>query len=294
MQLDRMNALKGALLSDAAALGLHWLYDQEQIARVEATGNILFRQPDINIYEGRKGYFAQGGRRAGNLSHYGESARLVGELCVNGEYSTDAHRKAFFAAFGPCGSFNGYADRPTKALIARMLVDADEIKDPSGVDDDQMPGLCPLPGVFAAGLPVESAFNAVQVISTNKQVMESASIIFTCLELLIGGTPITQALEQSAQSGTGTIHDLLNEAIGQPDYQPLEMAQRFSLACHVPQGMPVAWHLLYHADSFEMAVRDNIRCGGDSCGRSMIIGSIAGLAFDIPERLQSQATYRVA
>ena len=278
-------------MSDAAALGLHWLYDQEQIARVESTGSLLFRQPDNNIYEGRKGYFAQGGRQAGDLSHYGESARLVGQLCTSGQYSADTHRQAFFAAFGPCGSFNGYADRPTKALIANMLANVDDIEDPSGVDDDQLPGLSPLPGVFAAGLSAQDAFSAVQVISTNSEVMESAGIVFSCLELLSGGMPLKTALEQSALSGTGNIHALLKQALEQKAYQPLEMAQRFGLACHVPQGMPVAWHLLYHAENFEMAVRDNIRCGGDSCGRSMIVGAIAGMSFDIPDALQDRAVY---
>lgn len=291
MQVDKKNALTGALVSDAAALGLHWLYDQEQIARVESTGSVLFRQPDSNIYDGQKGYFAQGGRQAGQLSHYGESARLVGELCLTGRYSTDAHRQAFLAAFGPCGTFNGYADRPTKALIARILLEADKIEDPSGIDDDQMPGLCPVPGVFAEGLPLETILEAVQVISTNKQVMESATIVSNCLESLADGMPLTQALTQSAQSGTGTIHGLINEAIERSEYSPLAVATHYSLACHVPQGMPIAWHLLYHADSFEMAVRDNIRCGGDSCGRSMIIGSIAGMAFDIPAHLRNQTNY---
>jgi len=291
MQADKKNALTGALVSDAAALGMHWLYDQEQIARVQSTGSILFRQPDINIYDGQKGFFAQGGRQAGQLSHYGESARLVAELCATGQYSTDAHRQAFFAAFGPCGTFNGYADRPTKALIAKILVEADTLEDPSGVDDDQMPGLCPVPGVFAAGLPLETILQAVQVISTNKQVVESATIVSICLELMADGMPLTQALTQSAQSGTGAIHGLINEAIERTDYTPLDVATHFNLACHVPQGMPIAWHLLYYADSFEMAVRDNIRCGGDSCGRSMIIGSIAGMAFDIPAHLLSKIHY---
>ena len=294
MPVDRKNALTGALLSDAAALGLHWLYDQEQIARVETTGSLLFRQPESNIYKEHKGYFAQAGRQSGDLSHYGESARLVGQLCINGEYSTDAHRKSFLAAFGPCGSFNGYADRPTKALIANMLVNADAIDDRSGVDDDQLPGLCPVPGAFAGGLSAQSALSAVQVISTNQQVMQSAGIVFTCLELLSSGMPLRQALEQSALSGTGDVNDLLQQALEKEAYQPLEMAQHFGLACHIPQGMPLAWHLLYHADSFEMAVRDNIRCGGDSCGRSMILGAIAGLSFDIPDSLLRRAAYRIS
>jgi ADP-ribosylglycohydrolase len=36
--------------------------------------------------------------------------------------------------------------------------------------------------------------------------------------------------------------------------------------------MPVIFHILTHADSFTDAVRANIQCGGDSCGRAWIIG----------------------
>ncbi|WP_264754791.1 ADP-ribosylglycohydrolase family protein [Marinobacter sp. LV10R510-11A] len=36
--------------------------------------------------------------------------------------------------------------------------------------------------------------------------------------------------------------------------------------------MPVIFHILSHADSFTEAVRANIHCGGDSCGRAWIIG----------------------
>lgn len=283
--LKKSGALLGALVADSAALGLHWLYDQEQIARVESTGDILFRQPDSNSYENCKGYFAQGGRHAGQLSHYGESARLVAQVCADGRYDTESHRGAFYAAFGPCGSFSGYADRPTKALIAAMITDADHVNDPSGVDDDQLPGLCPVPAVFANELPRDTALGAVQVISTNEQVWVSAEILYTCLELLAKGATLKKALEASAITYSGLIPDLLSEAMALDSYQPLEAAVHFGLACHVSQGMPLAWHLLYHADSFEMAVRDNIRCGGDSCGRAMVLGAIAGMAFDIPEKM---------
>lgn len=36
--------------------------------------------------------------------------------------------------------------------------------------------------------------------------------------------------------------------------------------------MPVIFHILSHAGSYTEAVRANIHCGGDSCGRAWIIG----------------------
>lgn len=286
--MNRQNALTGTLVADAAALGLHWMYDQQHIACVEATGSVLFRQPDANTYVDVKAFFAQGGRVAGQLSHYGESARLVGELCKAGSYSTAEHRNAFMKAFGPCGTFTGYADRPTKALVLRILSDVDKVVDPSGIDDDQLPGLCPVAGIFAHGLSKDTALSAVQVISTHTDVLDGADILYSCLERLLQGIPLQDALMQTASQDKGALYDLLLEALSMKTYQPLEAATQFGLACHVPQGLPLVWHLLNHADNFEAAVRDNIRCGGDSCGRAMVLGALAGLAFDIPATLHDR------
>jgi len=83
MTLNHRDALSGALVADAASLGLHWLYEPRQITKLEACGNLLFREPDAAVYENQKAFFAQGDRKSGQLSHYGESARLVGQLAVN-------------------------------------------------------------------------------------------------------------------------------------------------------------------------------------------------------------------
>ena len=285
--MHKHNALAGALIADAAALGLHWLYDQEHIARIESTGSLLFRQPDSNMYQDVKGYFAQGARRAGQLSHYGESARIVGQLCAEGQYSVKAHQEAFFKAFGPCGTFNGYADRPTKALIGKMLTNADELANPSGADDDQFPGLCPVAGMFAHGYSAATTMDAVEVISVHELVAESAEALYTCLELLSEGVILPAALKQSADASTGPIGKLLQEAVAIETYDPLQVAQHYGLACHMPQGMPVVWHILSNVESFGAAIYDNVKCGGDSCGRAMVLGAIAGMAFNVPATLQN-------
>jgi len=54
------------------------------------------------------------------------------------------------------------------------------------------------------------------------------------------------------------------------------------------QGLPVVWHLLNHDQSFETLVRDNIACGGDSCGRALALGAIAGFCQGVPGILSTQ------
>ncbi len=285
------DAFLGALVSDAASMGLHWLYDQEQIKLIEATGSLLFRQPDAAVYEGKRGYFAHATRRAGQLSHYGESARIAGLLALGDGYSVANHQKEFMATFGPCGSYVGYADKPTKQLIARMLIDGEDLAEPSGMDDDQMPGICVVPGLFAASASEAVTLDAVKVISTNTDVLQAAKAVHSVLSQLASGVDLKEALATAAKSVEGELGDLMREALISSSYEPLQAAQHFGLACYVRHAMPLNWYLLNHATSFESSLLDNIRCGGDCCGRSMALGSIAGLAFGVPDELLQKTLY---
>lgn len=283
----RIDALYGALVADAATMGLHWLYDQDHIAIIEQSGDILFRQPDANNYEGVKSYFAHSVKKLGDYSQYGESVLLIAKVIKrSGKYDIRTHQQLFFNTFGPCGSYHGFADRPTKALIARMIKDPDNLPLASGSDDDQLPALCSVPALFANKSTEEAITNAVSVTSIHKDAVNGAQVLNECLNRLQSGESLVEALTHSASGANTTLSKLLHEAMNQPQYRPLETAQQFGLACHMLQGLPLAWHLLQHAESFESVVRDNIRCGGDNCGRSMAIGSIAGLAFGVPEKLK--------
>ncbi len=288
--MNKNDALLGALVADAASMGLHWLYDQDQIKLVEATGSLLFRQPDAAVYEGKRGAYVHGVRRAGEMSQYGESARIAGAVASAEGYSTVNHQKAIMASFGPCGSFVGYADRPTKELIARLILEGDDIKNPSGMDDNQMPGISVVPGLFAAGASIEQTQEAVNVITTNSDVLQSSAAVYSVLSQLASGVELQKALAVAAGSVEGELGALMREALAKELYEPLQTAQHFGLACYVKHAMPLSWYLLNHAADFTGAVTDNIRCGGDCCGRTMALGCIAGLAFGVPDELRQRTS----
>jgi len=270
-------ALVGALVADAATMGLHWMYDQEQIVKVAQTGELLFRQPDANTYKDQKAFFAHTAKRVGQNSHYGESLRVVAKsIVVWGGYAPVSHRQIFFDTFGPCGSYHGFADRP------------DDISEPSGTDDDQLPALSSIPALFACGQGSNMVEQAVAVTSTNREAISGARVLYDCLERVGNGEKLSDALVVSISFAEPALAALLNEALALPAYDPLAAANQFGLPCHIKQGLPVAWHILKHATDFESAVRDNIRCGGDSCGRSMAVGSVAGLVFGVPDEMKAK------
>lgn len=286
--MNKHDAIVGVLVADSASMGLHWLYDQEQLQKIEVTGDVLFRAPDENNYKNQKAFFAHATKRIGELSHYGEQVRVAAIAAFSKEgFSADGYRAEFMRAFGPCGKFVGYADRPTKALIAAMLSQGDDIKEPTGCDDDQHPALAVVPALFAANNDADSVSMGVSVISTHQVANDTAQLLFGCLNQLHGGDSLQSVLENAAQSAAGEMKEKLLEALAWPEYQPLEVASHFGLPCHLHQGAPVVWHLLKHASSFEQCVRDNVLCGGDSCGRNIMLAAMAGLAFGVPATLKA-------
>ena len=70
-------AVLGALVADAASLGLHWLYDAGRLRDLQLSGPLAFRSPTEASYAGVAAYFAHAGKKAGDLSPYGESCRLM-------------------------------------------------------------------------------------------------------------------------------------------------------------------------------------------------------------------------
>ena len=114
----RRNTVLGALVADAASLGLHWLYDQQRIRDI-VPDTPEFRIPTPTDYEGITGYYAHGRKVAGELSHYGEQALvLLRSLVANdGRYDKTKYEDAFCEHFGYGGNYIGYIDHPMRDTL---------------------------------------------------------------------------------------------------------------------------------------------------------------------------------
>lgn len=121
VQERAFGALVGALVADAAALGFHWLYDVGRIAE-RGGARPEFRTPAASDFAGVAGYFAHAGKRAGELSHYGEGLAVVARALLTGAgaYRVRVHQEEFRACFGSGGTWRGYIDHPTKGTLANL------------------------------------------------------------------------------------------------------------------------------------------------------------------------------
>lgn len=114
----RKNMILGALVADAAAMGLHWIYDQDHIRKV-APETPEFMQPDAKNYNGVPAYFAHPSRQSGDQSQYGEQLMVMLNALdqTGGVFDLPSYIAAFRAHFGYGGAYVGYIDHATRGSL---------------------------------------------------------------------------------------------------------------------------------------------------------------------------------
>ena len=118
-----LSGMMGVAVADAAALGLHWIYDINRIKEVGGD-EPEFLDPDQKNYDGVPSYFAHPGKKAGDNSHYGENFLNAVRSIANsgGVFNPRQYQRDIQDFFGYGGLFNGYIDHPTKDTLQNLAV----------------------------------------------------------------------------------------------------------------------------------------------------------------------------
>ncbi len=344
------NAIVGALVADAAAVGLHWLYDQQRVQELSGE-RPEFTNTKASDYDGYPGYFAHDAKNTGDFSQYGEQAMvMLQSLAANaGRYSKVHYEQLFRSTFGSGGRYVGYIDRPTRdtldqiahaeqqaiatakaqpfsgtdddkhrlitkvianmqkhsgsalttaiesavrlthnddAMVAYALSLVDHLSSIAGyhgADDVQLPAVSKLPALIALyhestelNIAVESA---VRVTNNADLAVESGQLVSAMICNAITTGTIESALQAAVQKDTGTIAPLMQAAHKHSNNHSIEVVAEIGMSCNLEFGLPCALHILQHSSSYQQAIRTNILAGGDSCGRAIVIGAIAGAVY---------------
>ncbi|AEV39814.1 ADP-ribosylation/Crystallin J1 (plasmid) [Pseudovibrio sp. FO-BEG1] len=277
----KAHSLLGAFVADAASLGLHWLYDVERIHHVtqEQHDSAAFVPLTPSYFEGVPAYFAHANRQDGQFTQYGENLHLALQhlLAHDKHLKMEEFQQAFAAHFGAGGTYNGYIDRPTRGTLENI---ASEKLTPSGVDDDQLPALSKIPAVLFAYDQSDQMQDQVEAIirSTNDN-EESVAYGFVFADLLdrvVNGEELQDALAAATDSSHPDIQGKLKAALEATETDSVSYGETTGRACHLEMGVPLSFHILKNTASYREAIETNILAGGDSAGRSILIGTVLG------------------
>lgn len=146
----------------------------------------------------------------------------------------------------------------------------------SGADDMQLPAVSKLPPLVAcycgSDKLMEVTEAAVRVTNHNDEAVAWARCAARLLDHIFRGEPIPAALDAATPEAPDP--ESLNKARSGSLLDAVEAGNTFGRTCYLHEAMPVIFHILSHATSYTEAVRANIHCGGDSCGRAWIIGPV--------------------
>lgn len=144
----------------------------------------------------------------------------------------------------------------------------------SGADDMQLPAVSKLPPLVAcycgSDRLLEVTEAAVRVTNHNDEAVAWSKCAATLLDQLFRGQGLSTALEAAKAQAPDS--DNLTSAQSGSSLDAVNAGDTFGRTCYLHEAMPVIFHILSHATSYTEAVRANIHCGGDSCGRAWIIG----------------------
>src|SRR5215831_51589 len=283
---DRLRgAVWGQFVGDAAALGSHWIYDLAEMAKEYPEGVNGFESPHESHY-----HF---GKKPGDQTHYGDGALVLLEsLAKEGRFDTKAFGRSFVRAFDP-SSYKGYLDAATKGTLEHYEAfirsrPPDEFDFQQGADDDQMAGASRLVAVVVRYWKdpnllsiVEQATGVCQNNQRSVTLMKFNALLLTELfrghdarealhrvEDLIEPIDPIYGVEGRQKSRQAQAH--LNEDV-------VKATNTFGQACPLPKSFPSAIHaFLKHSENFREAILAIIRAGGDSAGRSALVGGWLG------------------
>lgn len=144
----------------------------------------------------------------------------------------------------------------------------------SGADDMQLPAVSKLPPLIACYLGRSDLMNhvesAVRVTNNNDEAVAWARCAARLLERLFLGIPRAEAIDAATEIAPAP--QSLATALSDTELNPVRAGDTFGRTCYLQEAMPVCFHIISRAQSFTEAIRANIHCGGDSCGRAWIIG----------------------
>jgi ADP-ribosylglycohydrolase len=126
----QMNAVKtvcwGALVADAAAMGFHWMYDQDKIEKLGGDAPEFFDPEASSSHYTRsaelESTFVHAGKQPGDMTQYGEQLLVIMRALAknNGQLIQTEYEQEFKSFFGPGGPWVGYIDRPTGRVLYNL------------------------------------------------------------------------------------------------------------------------------------------------------------------------------
>ena len=267
--------LFGSYCADALSLGVHWIYDSQELAKKH--GRVThYMAPGGDSYHPHK--------QAGDQGHVGDQSLCLLKFLTRERKWDPSNFMDDWLGMWP--DYNDYVDGATKATLANIQNQTDKTQ--GGSDSVEIAGparIAPLI-VFLSNSSenevVKAAVEQTMLTHRSKEAEESATFLAKAGYRLIHGANLPDTLNETAPTwALEAANSVLTE-------NAVNAITKLGPACSISSALPSILYLaLKHGDDIESAFIENAMAGGDNCARGLVLGMLLGAAngiSSIPER----------
>jgi ADP-ribosylglycohydrolase len=262
--------LFGSYSADALSLGVHWIYDTNELAQKHGRLN-EYKAPGADSYHPHK--------QAGDQGHVGDQSLCLLKFLVREKKWCPSGFMDDWLGMWP--DYNDYIDGATKSTLANVQNRSDKTQ--GGSDSVEIAGparIAPLVCHLASSTEEEVVRASVeQTILTHRspEAEESAAFLAKAGYRLIHGANLLDTLNETApvwalKKANSVLSENTVDAIG-----------KLGPACSISSALPSVLYLaLKYGDNTETAFIENAMAGGDNCARGLALGMLLGAANGLP------------
>ncbi|ORT52461.1 hypothetical protein ST37_01380 (plasmid) [Vibrio sp. qd031] len=283
IHLRAWHAIVGALVADAACMGFHFLNDQQKIVDL-ANDAPEFYPSTVDDYASTN-QFVHNGKQSGDLTHYGaQMLSLIDSLVQKGRYVESAYISSYRRWFDFGGQWQGFIDQATKQTLMKIhhLEDNDLPFIGVGANSATNLALTVLPPIVTRYYQEEELLDwvetAVRVTNNNDIAVEYAKGVAVMLRCALLGYDPKECLKVAHRLG-GLVAKDIDKVLIMRQSSSREVAVKVGSGSQLSSSFVVICHLMFHAKTYQQAIRENIYCGGDSSGRAIALGAILAACY---------------
>ena len=261
-----------AFAADSLALGVHWIYDTEQIERQVGRITDLLPPAEGSYHPTKK---------RGDFTHYGDqSLHLLHHLVKHhGRFSLPEYARDWQLFMS---QYSGYLDRASRATLQNL--EGGAAPDTCGSPSTDLGGAARIaPLIYCYRDDLQGLLVAVraQTALTHCGPGSVDGAVFlarSCFAILQGMTP----REAFAEALAGGIDDIdldlrLRRCLDLPNGSIRRTVKEFGQMCSINAALPAAvYTVLQKENNLEEALIETAMAGGDSAARGMVAGMLLG------------------
>jgi len=271
MGVDATTMVRASFVADALALGGHWVYNADVIAK--KFGRLDSLQPPLG-----KSYHPT--KKAGDFTHYGDQTLVLLEAVArDGRFDLETFATDWQAMFE---TYEGYFDHATKDTLINFKNGRGPEK--AGSESTDFAGVARIaPVVLAHHQDLDALVAAcrAQTAMTHNQpdVVAASEFLARTLRHVLQGQAPTAAMSAvvDGEMDNPTLAGWVSKGLASAGDETMDVIADFGQACAISMAFPATIHLVArYENDLEAALVENVMAGGDSAARGMVVGMLLG------------------